>query len=589
MCLNTTTSAAAAAAATTVARFLSLIERCIAAKDLRLGRHLHSHLLKTALNHHTVLANRLVHLYSLSGSLPSAVSAFTDLPFKNHHSYNTLLAALCRSGHLPAARQLFDQMSHRDLVSHNTMISTLTHHGHHREAMNLFTRMRKDHSFDKFTVVGVATACANLGALNSLRQLHGAAIGAGLDFNVIMSNVMIDAYGKCGDAEVSRELFDRMETRDVISWTSLVAAYASARRLEEAWLAFDRMPERNAVSWTALVSGYEQNGEGEAALELFRRMIEEGVGPTPFTLVSVLSACAGLGLIARGKQVHGFMVRKCIGLDSFNIFTSNALIDMYAKCGDMASAANVFDAMPERDVVSWNSMVTGFARNGHGKRSLAVFEQMMKAGVTPNHTTFLGVLSACSHAGLVSEGRRFLDSMERKYGLKPRPEHYAAFVDALGRNCQLEEAMELNKDLHSKHELSSVGTWGALLGACRVHGNLELAERASEYLFELEPENGARYLMLSNIYAAAGQWDDVRQVRLLMKGKGFRKDPGFSWIDLRSGKHMFVADDKSHIRTGEIYELLATLVDQMKETRCHLNYEQSLFGHEEGDCLLQCV
>ncbi|XP_010912584.1 pentatricopeptide repeat-containing protein At2g21090 [Elaeis guineensis] len=578
-----------AAAAVTISRFLSLIERCIATKDLRLGRHLHTHLLKTALNHHTVVANRLVHLYSLAGVLPSAVSAFTDLPFKNHHSYNTLLAAFCRAGHLPSARQLFDQMPHRGLVSYNTRISTLIHHGHHTEALNLFTRMRENHSFDKFTVVGVATACANLGALKSLRQLHGAAIVSGLEFNLIMSNVMIDAYGKCGDAEVSREFFDRMGTRDVISWTSLVVAYASAHRLEEAWLVFDRMPERNAVSWTALISGYEQNGEGEAALELFRRMMEEGVGPTPFTLVSVLSACAGLGFIARGKQVHGFMVRRCIGLDSFNIFTSNALIDMYAKFGDMAAAGTLFDEMPERDIVSWNSMVTGFAQNGHGKQSLAVFEQMMKAGITPNHTTFLCVLSACSHAGLVLEGRRFLDSMEKKYGVQPRPEHYAAFVDALGRNCQLEEAMEFIKYLHSKHEPSSVGTWGALLGACRVHGNLELAERASKYLFELEPENGARYVMLSNIYAAAGRWDNVRQVRLLMKGKGFRKDPGFSWIYLRSGKHMFVADDESHKRTGEIYELLATLVDQMKETRCHLNFEQSLFGDESRDLLLQCV
>lgn len=448
--------------------------------------------------------------------------------------------------------------------------------------------MRKDHFFDKFTVVGVGTACANVGALKSLCQLHGAAIVSGLEFNVIMSNVMIDAYGKCGDAEVSRELFDRMGTRDVISWTSLVVAYASSHRLEEARLTFDRMPERNAVSWTALISGYEQNGEGEAALGLFGRMMEEGVGPTPYTLVSVLSACAGLGLIARGKQVHAFLIRRCHGLDSFNIFTSNCLIDMYAKCGDMASAATVFDAMPERDIVSWNSMVTGFAQNGHGKQSLAVFEQLLKAGITPNHTTLLGVLSACSHAGLVLEGRQFLDSMEKKYGVQPRPEHYAAFVDALGRNCQLEEAMEFIKDLHSKHELGSVGTWGALLGACRVHGKLELAERAAEYLFELEPENGGRYVMLSNIYAAAGRWDDVQQVRLLMKGKGFRKDPGFSWIDLRSNKHVFVADDTSHKQTGEIYELLALLVDQMKETRGHLNYEQSLFGDEEGDLLLQC-
>ncbi|URE13846.1 PPR repeat [Musa troglodytarum] len=524
-----------------IAFFLSHIEQCLATKNLKLGHCLHACLIKTALTQHTLIANRLIDLYSS----------------------------------LDVAYRFFDQISCRNLVSYNTMISSLTHHGHHEEALDLFAQMRKDIIImDKFTVVGISIACASLLALRCLRQLHALIIVSGLELNLIMSNVMIDAYGKCGDVDASHCLFDRMKRRDVVSWTSMVRAYASACRLEEARAVFASMPERNVVSWTALISGYEQNGEEEAALELFTQMMAEGVVPTPFTLVSILSACASLGLIERGKQVHGFTFRRFIGLDSFNVFIFNALIDLYAKCGNMVSASIVFDRMPDRDIVSWNSIVSGFAQNGHGKQSLDVFERMVKAGVEPNHVTFLGVLSACSHAGLASEGCRMLSLMEKDYGICPRAEHYGALIDTLGRKCQLKEAMQFIECLASGGDLAGVGTWGAILGACRVHGNLEIANIAAESLFKLDPKNGARYTMLSNIYAAAGLWDDVRRVRLLMKDKRLKKGAGYSWLEVRSAKHMFVAYDKSHYQAEEIYSLLATLVDHMIDARDSVEYKQ---------------
>ncbi|CAD5179420.1 unnamed protein product [Musa acuminata subsp. malaccensis] len=563
------------AATDAIAFFLSHIEQCLATKNLKLGHCLHACLTKTALTQHTLIANRLIDIYSRCGSLPCAKSTFNDLRFKNDQSHNTMLAAYCRAGSLDVAYRFFDQISGRNLVSYNTMISSLTHHGHHEEALDLFSQMRKDIIImDKFTVVGISVACASLLALRCLRQLHASVIVSGLELNLIMSNVMIDAYGKCGDVDASRCLFNRMKRRDVVSWTSMVSAYASACRLEEARAVFASMPERNVVSWTALISGYEQNGEEEAALELFTQMMAEGVIPTPFTLVSILSACASLGLIERGKQVHGFTFRRFIGSDSFNVFIFNALIDMYAKCGNMVSASTVFDRMPERDLVSWNSVVSGFAQNGHGKQSLDVFERMVKAGVKPNHVTFLGVLSACSHAGLASEGCRMLSVMEKEHGICPRAEHYGALIDTLGRKHQLKEAMQFIECLASGGDLASVGIWGALLGACRVHGNLEIANIAAESLFKLDPKNGARYTMLSNIYAAAGLWDDVRRVRLLMKEKRLQKDPGYSWLEVRSAKHMFVAYDKSHYQAEEIYSLLATLVDHMIDARDSVEYKQ---------------
>jgi len=322
------------------------------------------------------------------------------------------------------------------------------------------------------------------------------------------------------------------------------------------------MPDKDRVAWTALISGHEQNGEEDTALELFERMLADGASPTPFALVSALGACAKLGLVTRGKELHCFILRQSIGSDPFNIFIHNALVDMYSKCGDMTAAMAVFHRMPERDFISWNSMVTGFSHNGLGKQSLAIFEEMLVAGVRPTHVTFLAVLTACSHSGLVSNGRLILESME-DHGVEPRAEHYAAFIDALGRNRQLEEATEFIKDLPSRIGPGTAGSWGALLGACRLHGNIELAEEVAEFLFQLEPGNSGRYVMLSNIYAAAGQWDDARRVRGLMKEKGLKKDQAYSWIEVRSAKHVFIADDMSHCDANEIYEMLGKLLDHM--------------------------
>ncbi|XP_062219313.1 pentatricopeptide repeat-containing protein At2g22070-like [Phragmites australis] len=564
---------AAAAAGVAVPEVIHVLERAISAGDvLRLGRAVHAVLVKTALTSHTLLSNRLVALYSLLPSPAAALAAFDDLPHKNPHSYNTLLAALSRAPDtLPDALHLFDTMpaDSRNVVSYNTVISSLTHHGRQKEALLVFSWMARDRflgpglAVDRFTVVSVATACAGLGAARPLREMHGAVVVSGMEVTVIMANAMVNAYSKARRVEDARRVFDQISIMDTVSWTSMIAGYCQAKRLDEAVQVFDMMPEKDRIAWTALISGHEQNGEKEAALELFERMLGEGVAPTPFALVSALGACAKLGLIARGKELHCFILRQSIGSDPFNIFIHNALIDMYCKCGDMTSAMRVFHRMPERDFISWNSMVMGFSHNGLGKQSLTVFERMLVAGVRPTHVTFLAVLTACSHSGLVSDGRLILESME-DHGLEPRAEHYAAFIDSLGRNHQLEEASKFIKGLSSRVGPGTAGSWGALLGACRLHGNIELAEEVAAFLFQLEPGNSGRYVMLSNIYAAAGQWDDARRIRGLMKEKGLRKDQAYSWIEVRSAKHVFVADDMSHHEADEIYEMLGKLFDHMR-------------------------
>ncbi|KAG0480554.1 hypothetical protein HPP92_011412 [Vanilla planifolia] len=560
--------AATTAAAGTVESYVSQIEHCIASKDLKLGRILHSCLLKTAFTLNTLLSNRLIDLYGKCGSPSCSRAAFDDLPSKNHQSWNTLLAAHLRyPALLSSARHLFEEMPERNLVSYNTMISKLCQHGFYQEALKTFSEMQREQlGMDKFTVVGVAPACAGLGYLRSLRQLHCAIISNGMQLNSIMSNVLIDGYGKCGDATSSQHVFDQMEVTDIVSWTSLLVAYTNTNRLDDAYQIFIKTPSRNAVSWTALISGFEQNGQEDAAVGLFEQMVAEGIVPTPLTFASTLSACAALGLVDRGKQVHCYVLRTCSGgADGFNIFIQNALMDMYAKCGDMDSASAMFNKMLERDVVSWNTMVTGFALNGLAKQSLDMLASMLQGGVTPTHVTFLGVLSACGHAGFIAEARQLLRLMEREFGARPRPEHYAAIIDGLGRKNRLVEAMKVIESLISNGGSSGVGLWGALLGACQVHGNVEIGKRAAESLFLLEPENGARYVTLSNIYAAAGKWDEARRLRLVMKGKRLKKDVGCSWIEVKGVKQVFMAEDKSNSRTKEIYEMLDVLVEEIKK------------------------
>ncbi|CAK9865911.1 unnamed protein product [Sphagnum jensenii] len=346
---------------------------------------------------------------------------------------------------------------------------------------------------------------------------------------------------------------------DIYLGNTLLNMYANTGSVIDTHRVFDKLPQKDVVSWNTMIVGYAKHGYGEEAFRLFHQMQQEGFKPDTVTCTSTLKACTGPRALEWGKHVHSHIMKAGYNVD---VRIGNALIDMYAKCGSLEAACQVFDVMPERDVISWTAMIVGLAQHGCGEEALQVFEQMRVEGVEPNAVTFVGVLSACSHAGLVEEAYGYFSSMCHQNGISPVGEHYGCMVDLLGRGGHLKEAEDLIKKMPVEADAT---IWGSLLGACRTHGNVELAECAAENCLQLEPKDAAVYVLLSHIYAAAGMWGSVTKVRNTMKERGIQKEPGRCWIEVENKIHTFVAEDRTHPQTEEIYAELDKLTGQMKE------------------------
>ncbi|KAK9268255.1 hypothetical protein L1049_010698 [Liquidambar formosana] len=425
------------------------------------------------------------------------------------------------------ARMVYNLMPEKDLIAWNAVISGYSQNGEDREALSLFVELYKEGiGFNQTTLSTILKSTASLQVVNVCKQVHALSVKSGFQSDTYVVNSLTDAYGKCSHINDAERVFKECPVGDLVSFTSMITAYA-------------------------------QYGQGEEALKLYFEMQNTGLKPDSFVCSSLLNACANLSAYEQGKQVHVHVLK--FGFMS-DIFAGNSLVNMYARCGSINDASRAFSEIPMKGIVSWSAMIGGLAQHGHGKEALQLFNQMLKDGVSPNHVTLVSVLCACNHAGLVTEAKKYFESMKDLYGIEPMQEHYACMIDLLGRAGKLDEATDLVNTMPFE---ANASVWGALLGAARIHKNIELGRHAAEMLFILEPEKSGTHVLLANIYASAGKWENVAKVRRLMKDSKVKKEPGMSWIEVKDKVYTFLVGDRSHSRSEEIYAKLDELSELM--------------------------
>ncbi|XBI53026.1 hypothetical protein VPH35_035318 [Triticum aestivum] len=454
-----------------------------------------------------------------------------------------------------------------------------------------------------FVLAAVLRCCSGLGDVESGKRIHGWLLRNGVHLDRVLCNAVLDMYAKCGDCERAKRAFRAMAEVDAVSWNIVISAclqngdvlgsvqlfdesplhgrvltaaletdafvrsslmdmYCKCGSMNAAVLIFDRWSHLTGdmkFAWSTMVTGYVQNGREEEAFEFFRLMLRQGVAADQFTLTSAVAACANAGMVEQGRQVHGCVEK--LG-HSFDAPLVSTIVDMYAKCGNLEDACRMFDIAPTKNVALWTSMLCSYASHGKGRMAIELFNRMIAEKIKPNEVTLVGVLSACSHGRLVSEGEHFFKLMQEEYGIVPSIEHYNCMVDLYGRAGLLDKANNFINANKIKHE--SI-VWKTLLSACRVHKDMEHAKLASESLIQLEQCDAGSYVMLSNMYATHSKWRDTSKLRSLMRERGVRKQPGQSWIHLKNIVHTFVAGDTAHPRSSEIYTCLEKLMERLKE------------------------
>ncbi|KAF7809067.1 pentatricopeptide repeat-containing protein [Senna tora] len=508
-----------------------------------------------------------------------------------------LLDMYSKCGEVKSARDVFDEMFDRNVVSWSSMISAYVQNDCGEEALALFNRMREGFiAGNQFTVGSLTTACTKLGYLHQGKWVHGYVIKNGIEIGHFLATSLLDMYVKCGDIRDARSVFDELSTAELVSWTAMIVGYTQRGHPEKAlelftdekWAGlmpnsltiasllsacaqlrnttigrslhvlilklglddptvrnalvhmyakcnmiadtcdiFKTITHKNVISWNSIISGYAQSGSVYEALELFKCMRLASCSPDAVTLVCVLSTCASLGALELGSSLHALSLKD--GLVSSSIYVGTALLNLYAKCGDAKSARMVFDEMRKKNTVTWSAMMGGYGMQGDGNGSLSLFRDMLKENLEPNEVVFTTILTACSHAGMVGEGRRFFNLMCKELNFVPSMKHYACMVDLLARSGNLEEALEFIEKMPVQ---PNVSVYGAFLHGCGLHSRFELGEVVLRRMLELHPDESCYYVLMSNLYASDGRWSQVKQVRELMKQKGLNKVPGCSVVQM---------------------------------------------------------
>ncbi|OWM62795.1 hypothetical protein CDL15_Pgr020089 [Punica granatum] len=549
------------------------ITKCRTLAELK---QVHAHMIKSAQIHDPLAAAELLRYLSLSPhrDLAYAVSFFRLIPRPNCISWNTIIRALSESGD-----------DNDDPV----------------RAIALFVEMVCDESVEpnQFTFPSVLKACARSGLFEEGRQVHCLAVKKSLDCDEFVVSNLVRMYVLCRAMVDAHRIFDmrviknhslneftkRRREGDVVLWNVMVDGYVRAGNFAAARKLFDEMPHRSVVSWNVMISGYAQNGLFKEAIEAFHEMqqIGEGeLGPNYITLVSILPAISRLGALELGKWVHLYAERNGIEIDDV---LGSALVDMYSKCGSIEKAVQVFERLPRRNPITWNSIIGGLAMHGRAEDALNYFWEMEKFKVTATDVAYISVLTACSHAGLLSEGRSVFHHMVNVARLEPRIEHYTCMVDLLGRAGHLDEAEQLITNMLLEPDDVILK---ALLAACKLHGNIEMGERIAKRLMELAPTDSGPYVVLSNMFASVENWEAVSEVRLTMKEMDITKDPGCSWIEIDGIIHEFVVEDGLHPQAREIHSMLEEISDKLRLLGYRPNTSQVLLnvGEQEKEIAL---
>ncbi|KAG2686634.1 hypothetical protein I3843_09G015700 [Carya illinoinensis] len=441
---------------------------------------------------------------------------------------NKLLYTYAQHKAMGDAYVLFAGMRERDSVTWNVMIGGLAKAGDYMNCFGIFREViRCGARPDNYTLPFMIRACRDIVDLQMGRVIHDIGLKCGLEPDHFVCAALVDMYVKC-------------------------------RAMEDARLLFDKMQNRNLVTWTMMIGAYAEYGNAKESLVLFDRMRDQDIVPDKVAMLMVVYACAKLGAMHKAIFIHDYICRNKFSLD---ITLGTAMIDMYAKCGNVDSAKEIFDGMQEKNVVSWSAMIAAYGYHGQGRKALALFPMMLRSGISPNRITYISLLYACSHAGLVEEGLQLFSSMWDDHGVRPDVKHYTCMVDLLGRAGRLDEALKLIENMTVEKD---EGLWGALLGACRIYGHMDLAEKAAESLLKLQPQNPGRYVLLSNIYAKAGRWKDVAKIRNMMMRRRLKKVPGWTWIEVDKIIYQFSVGDKTHPQSEEIYGMLQSLSKRLE-------------------------
>lgn len=452
------------------------------------------------------------------------------------------------------ALQVFETILNPDVYHFTALLEGHVALASPRSAIELYFRMVGEQIRpDAVVIAHVLKACASVSALPDGRQVHCQVLKLDLGRERPIKMRLMELYARCALFEDAKLVFGEMPERDAVAATILVSSLSDHGLLEEARAVFDSVLDKDTVCWTAMIDGYVWNGLANAALDLFREMQRECVRPNEFTVVCILSACSQLGALELGRWVHSYVGKNNVRL---NTFVGSALVDMYAKCGSLEEALVVFDEMEEKDVVTYNSMIAGLAMHGRSNEAVKVYEQMVRDGVRPTQLTFVGVLNACSHSGLVDVGFEVFESMAKDYELEPQIEHYGCVVDLLARVGRLEEAYEFAKGMRVEPDHV---IWSALLSACKIHGHLSLGEKVAQILIDSEAADSGTFVLLSNVYSSFGKWKEAARIRANMRGKGILKEPGCSSIEVDNEIHEFLLGDIRHPRRKEIYMKLEDL------------------------------